>query len=280
MTLRELQKRRIEVWRLSPGLAPNNEKEIREFLKKAGFCYTYHVQKNLLPSLIQTIKGSTELEGSFSYTNDDPFHEILSETFRIYERHKLFIEVNCFGKHPVIVYRDVFIRLYRLLCTPIRTRFSGVRRRPTRLEDSILKHINDSGGATRRELRMTFLQRKKTDARRLTRTIEALGRDLRIVRGRRTRNDEIYWMTPRQWFDKLDDLAGDLHGEESLEYIILRFLNTSIATSRRSIRNFFKTSFPPVTIDFVLNSLIQRGLITVDPNLVIDGKRALKPRQQ
>jgi hypothetical protein len=276
MTQYDLEQCRVRRWRIRPDLAPNDEKEIRSFLKEVGYCYTYHIQNDILPSLLQTIKGTREPDKHPSGLHNDPFQEILTETFRSYERQRLFIEVNCFGKHPVIVYRDVFTRLIRLLGISSRNRRPGLpKRRTTGLEDAVLKYIREKGGATRRELRVSIIQKRKTDARRLTKALETLGQDLRIVRGRKYHNDEIFWMTPLQWYSRLPDAINYMDGEEALEYLILRFLKTTVASSRRTIRSFFKHIVAPDQLDLSLNSLIKRGLITVDPHLIIDGKRAL-----
>jgi hypothetical protein len=276
MTKHELDRNRLERWRLRPELAPNDEKEIRSFLKEMGYCYTYHVQNEILPSLIQTIKGTTERDVHPSNNHDDPFQEILTETFRSYERQRLFIELNCFGNHPVIVYRDVFIRLFRLHGGTTRRRHLGLPgKRMSGLENAVLKYIREKGGATRRELRFSLVQKRRTDARRLTRALDVLSRDLRIVRGRRYSNEEILWTTPVQWYSRLPSSVSALDTDEALEYLILRFLKTTIASSRRTIRLFFRHIVPSEHIDLSLNSLIKRGLITVDPHLILDGKRAL-----
>ncbi len=277
MTKRELKERRVERWRLRPDLAPNDEKEIRAFIKDAGFCFTYHISKDTIPSLIQTITGSSTANNHFIYSSDDPFHEMLNETFRAYYKKKLFVEVGVFGKHPVIVYRDIFIRLYRIAGTDIRGGYLARRKRNTNLEKAIIAFLNDKGPVTRRELRISLMS-KKTNSIALTKALESLGRQLKVIRIRQAGYDGLMWITPEKWNPRLCTEASKLERDEVIEYLITRFLQTSVATSRKALKRFFNHIIPPEVMDRTLNSLIQRRLVVVDPDLIIDGKKALKTR--
>ncbi len=277
MTQRELEQKRVELWRLRPDLAPNDEKEIREFIKEAGFCYTYHIPKDTIPSLIQTITGSVNSEKQFRFSPSDPFYEMLNETFRSYSNHKLFVEISAFGKHPVIVYRDVFARLYRILGTEVRGGYLARRKRNTKLENEIVTYLNEKGATSRRELRMTLLNKQKNNTIELSKALDALGRQLKIVRIRAS-NNGLMWITPEKWNPRLCRDAADIDREEAIEYLIIRCIRIAVALSRKGLKRFFKNIIPTDVIDLHLNSLIQRKLIVTDPDLIIDGKRALKIR--
>ncbi len=277
MTEQELIQHRVERWRLRPDLAPNNEKEIREFIKTAGLCYTYHISKDSLPSLIQTVSGAIHSPTRYKITLDDPFYAMINETFRSYFKQKLFVEVVIFGKHPVIVYRDVLVRLYRLTGAEIQRGTVSKRKRNTKIENEIISFLNDKGPATRRDIRLAILDKRKNTAGVLTKTLDSLGRQLKIIRSRQE-NSELLWITPEKWDPRLCDDAIKIERDEAIEYIILRFLQISIASSRKALKRFFKNVIPTDLLDHSLNSLIQRGLIVIDPDLIIDGKRALKAR--
>jgi hypothetical protein len=278
MTSEEYARIRLERWRLRPDLAPNDEHEIRDFIKEAGLCYTYHIPRYTIPSLIQTISGSVTPSEQYSYMPDNPFHEMLNSTFRVFYKKKLFVEVGVFGKHPVIVYRDVFARLYRIIGTEVRGGYLTKRRRNTNLETAIISFMNEKGPVTRRELRISLLSKKKDTAVVLTKALESLGRRLKVIRIRQAGDNGLMWLTPEKWNPRLCTEAAQLERSEAIEYLILRFLNISVATSRRALKRFFNYIIPSDVTDLTLNSLIQRGLIKVDPDLIIDGKKALKSR--
>lgn len=277
MTQTELAEKRVELWRLRPDLAPNDEKEIRKFIKEAGFCYTYHMPKDTIPSLIQTVSGSVNAPGRYKNSVDDPFYEMINETFQSYYKQKLFIEVVVFGKHPVIVYRDVFTRLYRLSGADVQRGYLSRRKRNTNLEKNIISFLNENGSTTRRELRLSLLDKRKNNATRLTKALDSLGRQLKIIRTRQ-KNNELRWITPETWNPHLCNKAIKIERDEAIEYLALRFLQISVASSRKALRRFFKNVIPPAVMDHTLNSLIQRGIIVIDPDLIRDGKRALKVR--
>ncbi len=277
MTQTELAEKRVELWRLRPDLAPNDEKEIRKFIKEAGFCYTYHIPKDTIPSLIQTVSGAVNAPGRYKNSPDDPFYEMINETYRSYYNQKLFIEVVVFGKHPVIVYRDVLARLYRLTGTDVQRGYLSRRKRNTNLEKAIISYLNEKGPATRRELRLSLFDKRKNSAIKLTKAIESLGRQLKVIRTRQE-NNELRWITPEKWNPHLCNEAIKIERDEAIEYLALRFLQISVASSRKALRRFFKNVIPPAVMDHTLNSLIQRGIIVIDPDLIVDGKRALKAR--
>lgn len=278
MTQLELAQKRVERWRLRPDLAPNDENEIRTFIQSAGFCFTYHIAKDSIPSLIQTISGSVESNNHFGYLSGDPYHEMLHQTFRIYSKKKLFLEVGVFGKHPVIVYRDVLMRLYRIVGTDIRGGYLANRKRNTNLENAIITFLNEKGPATRRELRISLLSTRKTGGVPLSKSLESLSRQLKVVRIRQSGNEGIQWITPEKWNPRLCAEAVELKRDDAIEYLVTRFLKTAVASSRKALRRFFTNIVPPDVMDRTLNSLIQRGLVVVDPDLIIDGKKALKTR--
>ncbi len=279
MTHRDLAQKRVELWRLRPDLAPNDEKEIREFIKLAGFCYTYHIPKDAIPSLIQTISGTVTSNTWNTYPQqNDPYQEMLNETFRTYHKQKLFVEVGVFGKHPVIVYRDVFARLYRIIGSDVRGGYLSRRKRNTQLENAILSFLQDKGAATRKELRLSVTKPRKKDGNELSKALDSLARQLKIIRIRQGNVIDLQWITPEHWNPQLCEEAVTLDRDEAIEFLILRFVKTAIATSRKALKRFFKHIIPSEFLDLTLNSLIQRGLVVVDPELIIDGKRALKTR--
>ena len=279
MTPQELAQKRVEHWRLRPDLAPNDEKEIREFIKQAGFCYTYHIPKDTIPSLIQTISGGVTANERHTYPQqNDPFQEMLNETFRKYRRQKLFVEVGVFGKHPVIVYHDVFARLYRIIGSDVRGGYLFRRKRNTKLENNILAYLNDKGAASRRELRMAVVPPNEKSSTVLTKALDSLARQLKLVRIREGGENGLQWTTPEQWNPRLCEYAATLDRNEAIEFLIVRFIRISIATSRKALKRFFKNLLPADILDLSLNSLIQRGLVIVDPELIVDGKHALKSR--
>jgi hypothetical protein len=278
MTIQELVRKRIERWRLRPDLAPNDEKEIRRFIKDVGFCYTFHIPKDTIPSLIQTIGGTQDVGNHFAEKPNNPYHQMLSETFAAYRKQKLFLEVGIFGKHPVTIYRDVFVRIYRVTGNHVRGGSPLRRKRNTKLEQLILEYLTEKETATRRDLRLSVLTKKQHDLNVLTRSLESLSKQLKIIRLRQSDNNELIWMRPEQWSPQLCRQASELSYDDAVEDLILRFLTTTIATSRRAVRKFFKHCIPPTLLDYRLDSLLQRGLILVDPELIIDGKKALKIR--
>jgi len=277
MTFEELKNKRVERWQLRPDLAPNDEKEIRQFIKRSGFCYTFHIAKDTIPSLIQTISGSAD-NNHVHYSQNDPFQEMLNQTFRTYNKQKLFVEVGVFGKHPVIVYRDVFMHLYRIIGSDIRGGYLSKRQRNTKFEQSILTYIEEKGSATRKELRLALQHTIKKNSLPLTKALESLARQLKLVRIREADDNGLQWTTPEYWNSRQCSEAVKLNRDEAIEFLLLRFIDTSIATSRKSLKRFFKYIIPSENLDLSLNSLIQRGLVLIDPELIIDGKRALKIR--
>jgi hypothetical protein len=279
MTERELIQKRIENWRIRPDLAPNDEKEIREFIKQAGFCYTYHIPRDTIPSLLQTISGSVDLQIAPGYSETDPFNAMLNETFRSYTRQRLFVEVIVFGKHPVIVYRDVFMRLYRLMGSSVRGGYLTRRKRNTRLENDVITFLNEKRTASRKELRLTLLTNKHRQRNELSAALESLGRQLKIVRLRQSGGNELEWATPESWHPELCGESARLDRGEAIDYLIIRLLRTAVAASRKAVHRFFRYTIPADVLDQSLNSLVQRGVIRVDSELIIDGKHALVARE-
>ncbi len=278
MKLKDLAEKRTELWRLRPHLAPNNEKEIREFIKSAGFCYTYHISRDTIPSLTQTISGTHTPKTHLLFSDTDPFREMLDETFRVYSKQKLFIEVGIFGKHPVIVYRDVFSRLYRIAGKEVRGGSIRRRKRNTNIEKAVLSFLDERGPAGRREIRASVFSNFGKDPGTLTKVLESLSRQLKIIRTRRADEIQIAWLTPEKWNARLCEESSNIDLSETIEYLIIRFLSISIASSRKSLKRFFQHVIPFDIMDYHLNSLIQRGLVVTDTELIIDGKRALKIR--
>lgn len=278
MKLKDLAEKRTELWRLRPHLAPNNEKEIREFIKLAGFCYTYHIPRDTIPSLTQTISGIRIPKTHFPFSNTDPFREMLDETFRIYSKQKLFVEVGIFGKHPVIVYRDVFSRLYRIAGKEVRSGYINRRKRNTNIEKAVLSFLDERGPAGRREIRTSVFSNDRKEPGTLTKVLESLSRELKIIRTRRMYDTRIAWLTPEKWNPRLCEESTKIDLSDAIEYLIIRFLRISVASSRKSLKRFFQHVIPSDIMDYHLNSLIQRGLIVTDAELVLEGKRALKIR--
>lgn len=278
MTEQELREKRVERWRLRPDLAPNNEKEVRSFIKDVGFCRTYHTPKTTIPSLIQTITGVDNSYPHFNHTHDDPYNEMLKETFRRYAQQKLFVEVGVFGKHPVIVYRDVFMRLYRIIGRDIKGGYLTRRQRNTKLETSIISLLTATGPLSRRTIRLSLHGNERSRSNAISAALESLYRQMKLIRVRYVGDDPLEWATPEQWNPCLCQKSTHLSRDEAIEYLILRFLHTAVASSRKTIHRFFKHVIPEEIIDHSVNSLVQRGLILIDPELILDGKKALKAR--
>jgi hypothetical protein len=278
MTLKELAQKRAELWRLRPLLAPNSEKEIREFLKLAGFCYTYYIARDTIPSITQTISGTHTPKKHFRFSHNDPFREMLDETFHAYSKQKLFVEVGIFGKHPVIVYRDVFALLYRIAGKKVRGGYIKRRKRNTNIEKDILFYLDEMGPAGRREIRASVFSNRRQNPGILTKVLESLSRQLKIIRTRRSHDAGITWITPEVWNPHLCEEATKIDLSEAIENLIIRFLRISVASSRKSLKRFFQYSIPSDIMDYHLNSLLQRGIIITDPELILRGKRALKIR--
>ncbi len=272
MTIEELEKLRAEKWRRLPEFALSTEEDILGFIDEVGFCLIDHRKSSPLPSLLGAIETAT------SPRRSPEAHALLKSFWEKYRAKKRAFEWN-FLLHSLSAVSSKYLpQFYALIGDrhPERDYRRQLREKTLTLMDvRVYESILKEGPISRKRLRLALNAWHKKQAAMLEQSLWRLWRGLKIVRIDFSSREGFLWQSTCSWDKRLLRRSSVWTRQEALERLILHYTEIAVATSRRQIKKVFHGIAEPSAINATVDQLFVGSRLDVDPNLVLDGKKAI-----
>ncbi|MGD0338593.1 MAG: hypothetical protein ABSB78_07365 [Bacteroidota bacterium] len=273
MTVEELQTRRIRLWHATPESALEKPKEIVAFLRELRWCFLIPKKLKTYPSLLHAITGVVECPVSPSRLAS--LRLLIGDLWEYPPMVRSIVEIYAVGRAPMLVTREFCKNICVFLFEGRKSPQRLVRERQlTALEAEILSLVR-TNACSKIQFRQALNIHTRNGNAELEQALRSLVRRLFLLRiGIDEAGRPVYRSTAT--------ILG-IHSYRSSQRqrrraavsLIIAYLDAVVADSRVGIKSFFRGIIPPELIDGVLYDLLLRSVLRVEPNLIINGKKAL-----
>ncbi len=268
----ELNYHRQARWRITPEHAIESNDDLQTFLEDIKWCFITPQKNIAFPSLQGAIFGGAERK--ISAAKQAAFQIALKELWKSRAIRNSFVQIHALGRSPMIVSRDICRKIARIYLPPTISP-KKLRRNGTinSFEMEILERLEESG-LSKKQLRLALdLRRKKRTE--LDKALRNLKKRLLVVEACVDEDDYIVnHFTPRY----LRITEKSFKNPQVLttgEFLVELYMRTVIADTRSGIKSFFKGILSPQIIDGALYKLLLQSHLKVEPEIIINNKKAI-----
>ncbi len=276
MKLEELDRTRNERWRLTPETAVESSDDLVEFVRDMQWCFIVPQKNTAFPSFQGAVLG--RMDRKITTASHAAFQMALKDFWRSAAVKHSFVQVNSLARAAMIMTKDVCRKIARIYLpdtvVPKALKRTGVL---NRLEMEVLDQVHHQA-MSKRQLRHALDMRGKSGSE-LENALRTLRKKMLVLQAGVDEDDALLYHSTVRYLRITEASRKKVQPVATGEFLIQLYMKTVVADTRSGIKSFFRGVLQPQEIDSALYRLLLQSHLKVDPDIIINNKKAIIARE-